>query len=166
MEPRVEDICIEDIAHALSNICRFGGHSKIFYSVAQHAVHVSHIVPPHLAYHGLHHDSQEALLGSDIVRPLKQNMPEYKRVEAQMERVVWEALGISNLNKVHHDLLKWADNVALLTEKRDLTTYTEWPWGLAEIDYPPTPERIRPLSPIEAEKLFLDRHFELKKIKT
>lgn len=70
LDPQVEDIHIEDIAHALSNICRFGGHSREFYSVAQHSCLVSYLVPMPYQLRALLHDASEAYLG-DVIKPLK-----------------------------------------------------------------------------------------------
>lgn len=69
-DPSPGDINIGDIAHALSHICRWGGHSPRFYSVAQHSVLVSYLAPKELRMAGLLHDSPEAYLG-DVVKPLK-----------------------------------------------------------------------------------------------
>ncbi len=80
MDPRPEEICLNDIAHALSMICRFSGHTKKFYSVAEHSVFVSHHVKSENAIYGLLHDSSEAYI-SDIIRPVKVFVPEYKKIE-------------------------------------------------------------------------------------
>lgn len=69
-EPAIEDISIMDIAHALANLCRFGGHTKEFYSVAQHCCLVSYLAPAGLRKAALLHDASEAYLG-DVVKPLK-----------------------------------------------------------------------------------------------
>ena len=80
-DPDPDLICIDDIAHALSNICRFTGHVKHFYSVAQHSVIVANAIPdslgvPHtneLYLQALLHDAQEYLF-SDLSRPLKRSL--------------------------------------------------------------------------------------------
>lgn len=68
--PDPELICIEDIAHALSHICRFGGHAREFYSVAQHCCLVSYLAPAEWRLAALMHDATEAYLG-DVIKPLK-----------------------------------------------------------------------------------------------
>ncbi len=70
LDPRPEDVCIEDVAHALAMQCRYNGHSIPFYSVAEHSVIVSYNVKFEHAREGLMHDAAEAYLG-DMIRPLK-----------------------------------------------------------------------------------------------
>jgi len=155
LDPREEDIHIEDIAHALSNLCRFNGQIKTFYSVAQHSVHVSHLVPAEMAFEGLLHDGSEAYLG-DMVRPLKIHMKDYQEAEERLETILARKFG---LRFPYPAEVKLADNVALMTEKRDLQA-VQLAWTkLAE----PDPKPLTPLGPGEAEKLFLDRYEELKK---
>lgn len=88
LSPQIEDICIEDIAHALSNVCRYAGHCRDFYSVAQHCVMVSDWMPS-MKLEGLMHDASEAYLG-DISRPLKHSdaMSGYREAEHRMEAVI------------------------------------------------------------------------------
>jgi len=69
-DPRPEDIDILDIAHALSMLCRYTGHTKFFYCVAEHSLHVSHMVPEEFAFEALLHDASEAYVG-DMSRPVK-----------------------------------------------------------------------------------------------
>ena len=73
LSPDADVIHINDIAHSLSNICRFNGHCNFHYSVAQHSLYVAAIVAkvdPALAIYGLLHDAGEAFL-SDVVSPIK-----------------------------------------------------------------------------------------------
>src|SRR5512146_2196359 len=85
--PHPEDVRAEDIAHALSQVCRYQGHCLEFYSVAQHSVLVSYAVPDHLALWGLLHDAAEAYL-ADIARPLKHAFPYFMGVEEEIEKVI------------------------------------------------------------------------------
>ena len=80
--PDPDQIDIYDIAHALSRLCRFTGHTKRFYSVAEHSIYVAMLVPDHLKLAALLHDATEAYLG-DVSTPLKSMLPEYKRIERE-----------------------------------------------------------------------------------
>ena len=71
-DPDPATIHIEDIARALSHICRYGGHVRRFYSVAEHCVHVASVAPEPLKLDALLHDGAEAYLG-DIPRPIKKH---------------------------------------------------------------------------------------------
>lgn len=88
LNPQEDQIKIKDIAWALSNICRFTGHTKKFYSVAEHSYNVAMLCPPYLALEGLLHDASEAYL-NDIASPVKQFLPEYKEMEAKVERAIY-----------------------------------------------------------------------------
>lgn len=78
--PQPEDIKISDIAIALSRLCRYTGHSESFYSVAEHSVRVSEILPDEFKLTGLLHDATEAYLG-DMSSPLKKLLPNYRKLE-------------------------------------------------------------------------------------
>ena len=93
LDPRVEDIQIEDIAAALSKLCRYGGHCHTFYSVAEHCVLMAHAAPDgqHLA--ALLHDASEAYL-SDVIRPVKAHLANYKDIEANLECAIAKRFGL------------------------------------------------------------------------
>ncbi len=118
-DPDPKKICIEDIAHALARQCRYNGHVDVaHYSVAQHSVLVSNIVPPELALVGLLHDAAEAYLG-DCIRPLKNRLSEYRALEHLWEMAIRERFLLS-LAPSDCRLIKEADLVLLATERRDL----------------------------------------------
>lgn len=85
-------ICIEDIAHGLSHTPRFGGHLKQFVTVAQHSVDVCYNVSPENRLAGLLHDASEAYIG-DMPAPFKKLMPDYKRLESNLMKVIAEKFG-------------------------------------------------------------------------
>ncbi|MFL1908361.1 HD family hydrolase [Plesiomonas shigelloides] len=154
--PRAEDICIDDIATALSHECRFAGHTEQFYSVAQHSVLVSTMLPPELALEGLLHDAMEAYY-KDIPTPLKSLMPGYKKLEAECDAII---RNMFNLPPAMSPQVKHCDLIALATERRDLGLDDGVPWpqldGLAPLEEP-----IIPLLPAQARARFMARFNEL-----
>lgn len=165
---RSEDICLEDIAHSLALTCRFGGHCSQFYSVAEHSVRASYfyrtaaeIIPLHLhrkicAKYLLFHDAAEAYL-VDIPRPVKQRIPQFKKIEEKIIDVIM-SLYIGDeqwiLDKYQVEL---ADNIMLVTEARDLMPASCD--RLPDVDM--LVERIDPWSWEAAEQRFLGRAKEL-----
>jgi len=147
LDPRPEDVCIEDIAHHLSLICRFNGATVAHYSVAQHSVLVADSLPEELRLWGALHDAAEAYIG-DMVRPLKLEMPAYKEVEVRIERVIAERFGL--VWPISPEV-KVADNRALATERRDLLAH-KLPWSSVS---EPFANRIQPWSAGFAEKMLL-----------
>lgn len=117
LDPDPDDIVIEDIAHALSQLCRFTGHTRKFSSVAEHCVRVSWLVPRELALEALLHDASEAYL-SDIARPVKKApgfAETYLKYEAQLERAIATAFGLPEREEMHPEIKK-ADQYALEAE--------------------------------------------------
>lgn len=153
MSPNVKDVDIHDIAHALAHICRFGGHCKEFYSVAQHSMIVALNCSLEATLQGLLHDATEAYIG-DMIRPLKYSMPDYRAAEDRLWLVIADAFGV---NPVFHPSIKVADNRTLITERRDLITQTGYEWSL-EKDFPPYMYKIYPLTPDAAESEFLNMY--------
>lgn len=88
--PQAEDVNIEDIAHSLSMQCRYAGHGRQFYSVAEHSVHIARWLMgcgPRAAITGLLHDATEAYV-VDVPRPVKAHLAGYKDIEQK----VWLAI--------------------------------------------------------------------------
>lgn len=156
MAPHLSVIDVRDIAHALANIPRFGGHTRKFYSVAQHSVLVSHILPADLQFVGLMHDAAEAYL-LDIPSPLKQLLPDYKAIEKRVERAVFDQFGLTYpISKP----VKVADLILLATEQRDLMPPHDDEWALIA-GVTPLPTVIEPWSPEKARAEFLHRFNKL-----
>lgn len=87
LDPRPEEIHIDDIAAALAKLCRFSGHCLRFYSVAEHCVHVMRAAPKHLKLTALLHDASEAYL-CDVIRPIKPHLSNYLDIESRLERAI------------------------------------------------------------------------------
>ena len=85
--PSPRMINIADIAQSLSNMCRFNGHIKEFYSVAEHCFHASYLVPDEIALEALLHDAAEAYI-SDVTEPVKNAIPLFRDLEQDIIRSV------------------------------------------------------------------------------
>lgn len=155
-DPDFRSIKIEDIGYALAMLCRYTGHCNAFYSVAQHSVLVSTIVPAEHALAGLLHDAAEAYIG-DVSKPLKSLLPDYKRIEARIEAAVFKRFG---LPEVLPDAVKRADLILLRTEQRDLMNADGEEWSATK-DFAPLAQRIEPWSPKMAQAQFIARFLDL-----
>ena len=153
LEPDPNLIHIDQIAHALSQLCRFGGKCYGFYSVAEHCVHVSHCFEdPELAMAGLLHDATEAYIG-DMVRPLKVLLPAFEELENMLHEVIFNLFG---LDIALMEEIKWADDEAVVVEARQITTGT-WTKGIeVKIHFD-----VLNLTPEDGRKVFLNRYWEL-----
>ena len=154
LNPRPEDVDIEDIAHALAHSCRWGGHCRVFFSVAQHSVIVSRHAPEKHALWGLLHDAAEAYL-VDMPRPIKRLLPDYQEMEERIMCAVCLRFGLDDAEPL---VVKEVDMQLLATEARVLGMYPER-WGSA-LSRPLAVEFV-PQAPGEAKKDFLERFREL-----
>lgn len=117
LSPQMDEVKIEDIAHALSQMCRANGHFKSFYSVAQHSIHCAEEAKARglsgkMQLVCLLHDASEAYI-SDITRPVKCYLEEYRKIEEKLQSVIYEKFGICNLTKEECRQLQEIDNALL-----------------------------------------------------
>jgi hypothetical protein len=145
LSPRAADIDAADIAHALSLLCRYGGHVDRFYSVAEHCVLMSRAVPPEDALAALLHDATEAYI-VDVPRPLKRQLPGYREIE----QAVWHAIAVRfGLDLALPASVHEADNRILLTERNALMA-NAGTWSLDGV-VEPLPVAVIGWSPPQAE---------------
>ena len=148
IEPESRDIKIEDIAHALSNQCRWAGHCEYFYSVAQHSLHVSELVPEEYKLAALLHDASEAYL-VDLPRPLKVlvDFSSYRTLEKKLQEIIYKKYRVDIED---YEIIKDADNKMLVKEAQTLMGFPDWAYNkpAAEI-------KIVPWEPKVAKKNFL-----------
>lgn len=159
IDPHPEDVDIADIAHALSMLCRYGGHCKAFYSVAEHSVLVSRCVPPEHALIALMHDATEAYL-VDVPRPIKQHLANYK----ELEHLAWVA--IADRFGLPYELpacVHEADNAVLLAERAVLKGPSPGQWN---VPGKPAKVVIECLPPEVARWRFLERFHQLTRCAT
>ena len=162
--PMADTIDLIDIAHSLSLTCRFTGHCKEFYSVAEHSVRLSQLVPEPLKPAALMHDASEAYM-SDLSRPIKVQMPDYIEYEDTLLRLIFAKFNI--LQHFLHEIKMW-DNRMLATEAPQLLTHPhlhDWealppPFELEIPISPWTPSLAESLFTIEAAELGLFHYNE------
>lgn len=161
LSPRMEDIRIEDIAHALSLMTRANGHFREFYSVAQHSLDCTHLA----AHEGrgvreqlacLLHDASEAYL-SDVTRPVKAHLTEYREIERRLQGAIYEKYLLGELTEGEAGMVKRIDDICL---------YYEFEHFMGERLFDVPPETVwvpkyRTQTFAEAEREFLDTFSKL-----
>lgn len=169
-DPKPEDFRIRDIAHGLSNMCRFSGQTRVFYSVAQHSVLVAaHVVSDaalgeasprrllRLRRRATLHDGPEAYI-TDLPRPVKRHVPEYGHIESGIEKSLFERYEVYDpleSDRALYLAVKRSDMRALYTERRDVMGPPPAPWTDAQgADAEPWSDRIVPWTPMVAEAAF------------
>lgn len=174
LNPKPKMVCIEDIAHSLAYQCRYTGHTREFYSVAQHCVLMAtNSDLPGDSMAKLLHDADEAYIG-DIARPWKNlllvwnynlaiNSPiSVRKFEDKIQKVIGEALGV---DLTHSAEVKESDLRMMATEIRDLmpSGFSSEEWG---VDINNSEEKvIVPWSPILSEENFLSTYNSLRRNK-
>jgi|LSQX01.3.fsa_nt_gb 5'-deoxynucleotidase YfbR-like HD superfamily hydrolase len=135
LDPRPEDVCLEDIAHALSYINRFNGHTKDPYSVATHSLNVEFCIAEQgydclIRLYGLLHDAAEAYC-CDIPRPLKKFLPGYKEIEANIMDAIYKHFSLSAPSEEICEIISEADNFVLSLEAQKYMHNIE-DWNLVQ----------------------------------
>jgi len=161
-DPDQSQLDAGDIARALANVCRFGGHARSFYSVAQNSVIVSELVEQRGGdaedvFAALMHDATEAYLG-DMPHPLKHRSPlgaAFREAEAHLEQALRERFRI----KADVPEIKRADRALLATERRAFSA-EDWHWPELD-DVEPLDLELTAWPPDEAMRRFAQRYAEL-----
>lgn len=154
--PQLASINIGDIAHSLAMQCRYGGHVRSFYSVAEHCVILSHAVDPVNAKWALLHDATEAYVG-DVVWPLKEKLPAFKAIEDNLMAHICTRF---NLDPVQPEQVKEYDRRIVIDERDQLMVPTRIPWPALE-GYEPLGVVVNGWSPTEAKAEYIARFRQL-----
>lgn len=159
-KPTVEMIKLADVAHALAYLCRYNGHSKHFYSVAEHSYHMAQWLLDEgysvkTALTGLLHDVAEAYIG-DMPRPIKVTMPNFKAMEARIEAVAKDRFDI--IYPFPH-IIKQLDSRILNDERGQVMQKSEHEWGTDSLE--PLGVEIQFWDPFYAESQFLSMAYKL-----
>lgn len=152
-DPRLDDICIRDIAHSLSMMCRFNGHCSRFYSVAEHSCHMYDLArTSEIKKWALMHDASEAYI-CDIPSPIKSYLTNYKQIESDVMRIICLKFGLDleqpdEVHKLDHGMLSTEKEALMIDDKH---------WGSME---EPLHVKLQCWLPEQAEKEFLRRYVE------
>lgn len=154
-------ITLTDIAKGLSRQVRFNGQTKFLYSVAQHSVYVSMHIEPELALLGLLHDASEAFM-CDISAPLKSLLPDYRRMEKKLQSAIYNQFGLDDafVNE-HATALREADVRMFATEVEQIIPDKVKVLYKSYLTHNPFEQKITPLLPSEAERMFLSQAHNL-----
>ena len=155
LDPWGSSFTLSDVAHGLAHICRYAGQCSGFYSVAEHSILVSEVATG-CELQALMHDAAEAFLG-DVTRPLKQLLPDYKKIETDVEAAVLARFGIGPLAS---SAVKAADLRVLAAEQQQIMPPGTNAWA-ARAGVSPAPVKVRFLRPEAAYDLFLSRYAAL-----
>ena len=148
------EVDIKVIAHALSLQCRYAGHCKVFYSVAEHSVLMADALyestgEASVAFEALMHDATEAYV-TDIPRPMKAVLPDFKRMEDEVYKLIADKF---DLPPQISELVKKADSQIVKDERAQIMIESDNIWAVDDLDY--LNVFIDGLSPTSAEREFL-----------
>lgn len=158
LQPRVQDLHSIDIAHSLSMQCRYGGHTKRFYSVAEHCVLMSYAVPAQDAAWALLHDATEAYV-SDVISPIKRELPQFREIEEQVMECIVDKYKLGTYAMPASVVA--ADLRILLDERAELLPPSRMRWRDEIENLTPLGVPIEGWSPELAEDRYLARMVEL-----
>ena len=144
MDP--DTICIEDIAHGLSQTARFAGQIPKMYNVAQHSYNVAVCVNPNYQLAALLHDASEAYLG-DMPSPFKKMLPEFQAMENKLMQVIASKFGFAW--PLDEEVKYWDAHLFQI----------EWNWFIGN----QSSENVICHPPVVAEKLFLEKFYNITK---
>ncbi|KKK51984.1 hypothetical protein LCGC14_3109490 [marine sediment metagenome] len=155
---------LEDIAHSLSMQCRYTGHTKQFYSVAEHCILMSRYVTDlDCKVMALYHDAVETYIG-DIASPVKRSLPDYRKLEDAIERRLFMWLGYSIPSRVKK-LIKILDTRIMLQERNELLPAINEQWIENEV-VTPLDVDIMCWNPARAEKEYLKQAEQIRQLVT
>lgn len=156
LDLKEEDIQLLTIAHSLSLQNRYLGHTKFPYSVAQHSIYMSHVVPAEYAFEALMHDAAEAYCG-DLIRPIKYSpeLVSFREIEDRIDYIIRNKF---RLPPKMSAVIKDADTRMAFTEKRDILVPSDADWGVPSIPYE---EPIREKNWMDVKAEFIERFAEL-----
>ncbi len=157
LDPFGSDFDIDDIAHGLAHVCRYAGQCRQFYSVAEHSILVSETVGAY-KLEALLHDAAEAFIG-DVTRPLKQLLPEFKRIEANVEQAIIDRF---SLDPAFRTVVKSADLSVLAAEQAQVMAPGTDAWA-KEAGVVPADVTVRFLPPEKAKASFLSHYEEFRR---
>lgn len=156
LNPESCKFTIEDIAHGLANVCRYAGQCKSFYSVAEHSLLVSDCSQIY-KYEALLHDAAEAFIG-DVTRPLKQLLPEYKRIERIVEDAIMNRFDFNEAGKKY---IKSIDLQVLAAEQMQIMPPGTAEWAFSS-GVKPAEIEVNYLDPVTVKERFLEEYEKLK----
>jgi len=163
-EPKKYDYTIDEIAHALAFQCRFNGHTKAFYSVAQHSILCYRLgkeiavirdikLTKETTLALLLHDAAEAFIG-DVVRPLKRSLPDYQEIEGRIQLAIYDAFLIDK-KSIQPIFVDKVDLAALAYERKHFLLPFNHEWECLK-DVVVHPRRIELPHETHAKEVFIE----------